>query len=179
MGDVPRLPDATCWLVRRRLIEHRLPIGVRHPDIERGVDQSRRDGVDAHGCPLKRQTPRQRLQRRVDGTLKHRGSARALRQEARNEGDRPPVSDPRSLRDAVSAEELAVHRGLRIGEREVGDRAGLRARRRDDEMIERHRTGEEGLDRCIVGDLKHVLAWPLDLGASRLEGIGGRPADAP
>ena len=161
-----------------RAVEHRLPVRIRHAVPKGCGDEAGRDGVHPHRGHFQRQAARQRLQRGVDRALQHRGCARPRRKKARYESQRAAVGDPGMPRDAIGAEELGVHRSVRIILRELGDGAGRRGGCCDHDMVEVGARGEERLDRGLVRDVERGAAGTRDVGSGCFERVGGRGSDA-
>ncbi|KGC85565.1 hypothetical protein DO71_3626 [Burkholderia pseudomallei] len=155
--DVLGLPDAPRGQPRGRRRVHRFARRVVELRPQRRRDEPRRHGVHAHRRELEREPTRKRLERRVDRALQHRARARPHAQEAGDERERPAWRDARRARDAVCAPELAVHRRLRVGERQLAHGPAGRVRGRHDDVVERAGLGEEGVDRGRIRRIEHRL----------------------
>ncbi len=195
--DVLGLPDAPRGQPRGRRRVHRFARRVVELRPQRRRDEPRRHGVHAHRRELESEPARKRLERRVDRALQHRARARPHAQEAGHERERPARRDARRARDAVCAPELAVHRRLRVGERQLAHGPAGRVRGRHDDVVERAGLGEEGVDRgrirriehrlpnraravdrpCGARELVRVARCDRHVGVQHGERVGGRGAD--
>lgn len=125
---------------------------------QRRRDQARRHGIHAHRRQFEREAAGERLERRVDRALQHGRRARPCAKETRHESQRAARRDVDCACDAIRAPELAVHRGLRVVERQRPDRAGGRPGGGDHDVVELAGPRAERVDGRGIGDVQRFAA---------------------
>jgi hypothetical protein len=113
-----------------------------------------------------RSSARQRFERGDDRALQHRRLARTHREKARHERERPALGGLHGARDPVGAPELAVHRLVRVVERQLAHGARRRLRGRDHHMIERLLPAEKRIDGGGVGRVERAVRTPCPIRAA-------------